>query len=78
LLLGRRIIADLMYENEKQLPRRGKLNYLKGRFKRIKRQKRERHDYKQKAKKINMEKERKFYKISAVLGTWFKITCCSQ
>ena len=50
LLPRRRLISDLMYENERKLPRRGNLIYLKGRFRRIKRQKRERHDCKQKGK----------------------------
>jgi hypothetical protein len=63
-----------MYENEEKLPRRGNLIYLKGRYRGTKRQRRVRHDYKRKAKKMRLEKERKSYKFSAVVETGFEIT----
>jgi hypothetical protein len=61
-----------MYENEKKLPRRGNLIYLKGRFRGIKRQKRERHDYKQKGKENENGKTEKDLQVFRSCGNRFQ------
>jgi hypothetical protein len=74
LLFRQKLISNLMYENERKLPWRGNLIYLKERFGRIKRKKIEKRVCKQKDKENENGKIEKVLEVFAVVGTGFKIT----